>query len=715
MKLFLLSFIIMVSLAIGQEWEVVQKGEMVYYPNSGHFINETTGIYVGQDGAVVKTEDGGDSFTILREADVSGDDWTDFQFANVDTGFACAKNGFVYKTVDGGVSWTMVGDTANYTVDFDYISVIDKKIVYVAGDDSTLLKTIDGGDNWTRIDFAFDGEDLDGGLAFLNADSGVVTVDNKKNPASWYTHDGGDTWNKVVMEFPEVLISKRIYNAAAGGENTIAIVGYHYSIFVSHDAGMTYTYMPDYSFNFVSYGAVDVVDDNTIIAGGKNGHVVKTNDGGTNWDTLAVGSGQNVKFIDFVSPSVGYVFSNYGQWLKTIDGGTTFSPLLDWPNISFWGLALPTDDKIVLASWGGGEIAMSENSGDDWTYPQNLSSGISDNLYECEFASADTGLIAGSYGSLAKTTDGGLNYTFIENPLWEGTNLHFNSLRYVNKDFVLAGGSKCNMIKSLDGGDTWEEVEVEGSKSIYDIWAINENQVIASGSSGYILISNSTVDTFTLANDYGSMAMRAVEFRGDIGLVVSSGGHIFRTTVADWDTLIDVYTEAEGDDFYDVEFVTDSLVYVVGEHGKIYKSTDAGQTWAQEASPTEETIHKVRYRNEKLWAVAADGVVLKLDISEPQAISNESNTIVRAYNLKQNYPNPFNPKTTIEFSLLKSGKVELTVFNSAGQKVATLINKDMNAGKSQISWDASHLASGLYYYRIVSGDFKSVKKMLLIK
>ncbi len=715
MKLFLLTFFIMVSLAISQDWEVIQKGEMVYYPNSGNFINETTGIYVGQDGAVVKTEDGGDSFTILREADESGDDWTDFQYANIDTGFACSKDGFVYKTVDGGISWTMVGDTANYTVDFDFISVIDKNVVYVAGDDSTLLKTIDGGDNWTLIDFAFDGEDLDGGLAFLNADSGVVTVDNKNNPASWYTHDGGDTWNKVMIEFPPVLPSKRIYDAAAGGDNTIAIVGYHYCIFVSHDAGMTYTVAPDFNFAYVQYRSVDVADDNTIIAGGSKGHVVKTDDGGATWDTLAVGSGQTVSFIDFVSASTGYVFSGNGMWFKTIDGGTTFSSLLDWPNLSLWGLALPTDDKIVLTAWGGGEITMSEDGGESWSPPQNISTGIAQNLYECEFASADTGLIAGSYGSLAKTTDGGLSYTFIDNPLYEGTNLHFNALRYVNKDFVLAAGSKCNMIKSLDGGDTWEEVEVEGSKTIYDIWAINENQVIASGSSGFILISNSTVDTFTLAKDYGSMNMRAVEFRGDVGLVVSSSGHIFRTTVADWDTLIAVFEDSEGDDFYDVEFITDSLVYVVGEHGKIYKSTDAGQTWAQETSPTEETINKVRYRNEKLWAVAKDGVVLKLDISEPQAISNEPNTVVHEYNLKQNYPNPFNPKTTIEFSLIKAGNVELTVFNTAGQKVATLINKDMKAGKSQIAWDASNLASGLYYYRLVSGDFKSVKKMLLIK
>jgi photosystem II stability/assembly factor-like uncharacterized protein len=88
-----------------------------------------------------------------------------------------------------------------------------------------------------------------------------------------------------------------------------------------------------------------------------------------------------------------------------------------------------------------------------------------------------------------------------------------------------------------------------------------------------------------------------VEFRGDVGIVVASSGHIYTTSptaVANGDSLVEVFVEPDGDDFYDVEFINDFLVYVVGENGKIYKSVDAGENWTQEISPTTETLDKVR-------------------------------------------------------------------------------------------------------------------------
>ncbi len=86
----------------------------------------------------------------------------------------------------------------------------------------------------------------------------------------------------------------------------------------------------------------------------------------------------------------------------------------------------------------------------------------------------------------------------------------------------------------------------------------------------------------------------------------------------------------------------------------------------------------------------------------------------QAYALHQNFPNPFNPTTEICFDLPKAGKVNLAVYNVLGQKVATLVNGDMEAGNHSITWDASQQASGVYFYRIEANDFsKTVKAMLL--
>jgi subtilisin family serine protease len=85
------------------------------------------------------------------------------------------------------------------------------------------------------------------------------------------------------------------------------------------------------------------------------------------------------------------------------------------------------------------------------------------------------------------------------------------------------------------------------------------------------------------------------------------------------------------------------------------------------------------------------------------------------YELFDNYPNPFNPKTSINFSLKKSGWVKLEVFNSIGQQVQVLVNEIKSEGKYSVSFDAGKSPSGMYFYRLTSDKFSDVKKMLLIK
>lgn len=86
-----------------------------------------------------------------------------------------------------------------------------------------------------------------------------------------------------------------------------------------------------------------------------------------------------------------------------------------------------------------------------------------------------------------------------------------------------------------------------------------------------------------------------------------------------------------------------------------------------------------------------------------------------SFALDQNYPNPFNPTTTINYRLAKVSDVQLVVFNSLGQKIKTIVNTRQPAGEYQINFDASDLASGVYFYRIKAGNFVKVNKMLLMK
>lgn len=85
------------------------------------------------------------------------------------------------------------------------------------------------------------------------------------------------------------------------------------------------------------------------------------------------------------------------------------------------------------------------------------------------------------------------------------------------------------------------------------------------------------------------------------------------------------------------------------------------------------------------------------------------------YKLEQNYPNPFNPTTRINYTIEKTEQVRLEIFNALGEKVQTLVDEIQSGGSKFVSFNASNLSAGVYYYRLIAGDFVNTKKMLLIK
>ena len=85
------------------------------------------------------------------------------------------------------------------------------------------------------------------------------------------------------------------------------------------------------------------------------------------------------------------------------------------------------------------------------------------------------------------------------------------------------------------------------------------------------------------------------------------------------------------------------------------------------------------------------------------------------YELAQNMPNPFNPTTTIEFALPTASHVELVVYNILGNEIARLLDSELEAGYHQAVFDATHLSSGIYFYRLTAGNHTDMKKMVLMK
>ena len=125
----------------------------------------------------------------------------------------------------------------------------------------------------------------------------------------------------------------------------------------------------------------------------------------------------------------------------------------------------------------------------------------------------------------------------------------------------------------------------------------------------------------------------------------------------------------------------------------------------------QEVYIAIQYNADQMWKLFIDDIT----INKTNGIDEEMNNLVDDMILYQNYPNPFNPATTIKFYNKTAGDIQLSVFNAAGQEVANLIDKNLNAGMHNISFNASKFNSGIYYYTLKNNNVSITKKMLLVK
>jgi hypothetical protein len=119
------------------------------------------------------------------------------------------------------------------------------------------------------------------------------------------------------------------------------------------------------------------------------------------------------------------------------------------------------------------------------------------------------------------------------------------------------------------------------------------------------------------------------------------------------------------------------------------------------------------YSSQSVLAHPGDtGIQVNLTVT---SVAEPASGVPRHFALEQNYPNPFNPTTGIRFQVPGVSQVKLAVYNILGQEVATLVNEVKQPGTHSVQFDASHVPSGFYFYRMTAGNFTSTKSMVVLK
>jgi hypothetical protein len=176
------------------------------------------------------------------------------------------------------------------------------------------------------------------------------------------------------------------------------------------------------------------------------------------------------------------------------------------------------------------------------------------------------------------------------------------------------------------------------------------------------------------------------------------------------------------DDSHFVNYYNGSFDVTIGYSTERYKAVSTKDTLKTGSSYSGYMILKnigpIYYADYLGGQDSRNEIQVKLISAEIHSATNvisQKNENIVSFQLVQNYPNPFNATTTIEFYQQKAGRVSIKIFSLMGQEMAHLLDDNMAAGMHKITWDASTLSSGIYYYVLEAQGAKAVRKAILIK
>jgi photosystem II stability/assembly factor-like uncharacterized protein len=342
---------------------------------------------------------------------------------------------------------------------------------------------------------------------------------------------------------------------------------------------------------------------------------------------------------------------------------------------------------------------------------------------------------------LFKTTNGGINWNIIWNPIntylgWINNIIIINeSIMYVTlygsvEVFTLGG-----FYKSTNGGQNFVCCLSGGGHS--SLFFINENtgwttsnstsDMVESRRSKIFKTNNGGLNWITQYRDSGaySASITKIQFFNEftgyaIGSKYSNKTVFYKTT--NGGTIWDTITYNNHNKNYSMYFLNPNTGWISGSYypdsASIAYTTNAGLSWQKQfRNYTYSASRLIFVNNLTGWATLGynSSNILRTTTGGVTFVNNISSEIPNKYSLYQNYPNPFNPNTNIKYQILKNEYVSLKVFNILGKEIATLVNEKQSPGTYEISFDGKDLSSGIYFYKLETNGFSDTKRMILLK
>jgi len=390
-----------------------------------------------------------------------------------------------------------------------------------------------------------------------------------------------------------------------------------------------------------------------------------------------------------------------------------------------------------LNGWVTGDsglIIHTSNGGLDW---ETQYSNDSLNVVSVFFLNDELGWAAASsqfyapYGTyIMKTTNGGITWTSEFLRIGEA---YVNSLYFLDSLIGFAVGYPQVFHRTTDGGLTWTPVQLDSSIAAsyppYSIKFYSPQYGYACGGvrdiKGVVwrttnggLSWKTVVDTLTFEtlfdlNIFDSLHVIVMGGDPEYGtsqVVTTDGGETWEYTA------LGVFYFP-----FSIGFRTDIEGWVpMGEQRKFLYTSNSGENWTEVTTPDSTDVLRICFPDSSHgFGIGRNGTIVKYIYRGPTNVVEEEEGIPDFY-LLQNYPNPFNPTTNIIFRISELGLVTLKVYDVLGNEISTLVNEEKSEGSYTVTFDASGLPSGVYFYTLKVGNskeqpFVTSKKMLILK
>jgi|GEM_PF-789466 len=647
---------------LGLEGTTVNK--ILPYNNKLIFVNTNSGAY--------ETTDGGNSWN--RSSLASGV----YSFYLTASGtFLIGTNNQIYRSTDKGVSWQDVTTNLPNIKVMSIASSSSDKIFATTIEVGLLVSTDDGItwnvsiDNLPEIQ-GFYGTKTE--MVFSIDEETILLLINSRYPNSkdgiYVSTDNGLNWelkNNTLSYISQFAVTNdgTLLAGIRDNERGTGSGGVVYS----NDYGVTWNSLAEPRINQDVRALITTMEGN-ILAGNYCGGLMLSTDFGTTWANVNTGINNSDITDVYASPS-GSIFCSrsplyysYGGIYRSRDDGNSWQQLNTGNNNPNVRTFFTSKEGTLFAGDMG--IYRSENDGDNWWFAYNTSS-----LVQSFIETSNATIIAAANG-IYRSTDDGLTWTRSNSGL---TNSGIFSLTLTGTGTILASSFEGIIYRSTDDGLSWQVIRIPTINSILSLFNSSDNQLFA-GTHGSGLYTSSDDGITWMSNSsftYGSIR----------GFAESSVGHLFAG---------------------------------ISEIG-VYVSQDKGNTWSllSTSGMSDKRIQTFCISNtDYLFAGTWRGSLFK-STSKITDVKQENNTILTGFLLEQNYPNPFNPTTTIVYNIPYSNYVTLEIYNILGQSIRILVDDFQYEGNYKITFDASELPSGVYIYRLKSGNYSDSKKMLILK